>query len=572
MNNNNSEYDAIIVGGGSNGLSAGCYLGMAGKKVLVLEALDKVGGMASSGHLIPEAPDHLVHPCALDMMSMRVHSHVPKELGLSRHGFKILELSPGYVYLHPDGSSLVFWRDRRKTADEIRRFSERDAEAFLRFMDLIDLFMDVALPMMRVDPARMNIRTKLRVLGAILKKRKLKPELMALMTGSAHQAARERFEHPVTISAMCALTGLAGDITADGGGIYYALLGFLHRFGVGRVSGGMQQLSNAMKTRLEELGGTVMTNASVSEILSEKGVVQGVKLADGQSFKAPAVIAGCHPKVALEMVSAGEIPSNLLTRIAMAPANAKGTGPLKVDLALSGQISVPKFEAARGDGLDLRRACLLIGTEEAVLENFSSSSRGEVPKLPYITMAAPSAVDATQAPEGQDVVYIYPPVMPVNPNKGWDVIREQVADQVVEQASQYVAGLKGQVIGRRIEAAPDFTARLNTVNGCVVHIDTTTMRSSTMRPAQGLGGDTLPVEGLYLGSAGTHPGGGVNGMAGRLAASRVERFLGKTGEKKSRIGPLLGLGMGTRVSTSPVFLAKLQQENCKKRNKHDANS
>src|SRR5690554_2818582 len=147
MNDNNSEYDAIIVGGGSNGLSAGCYLGMAGKKVLVLEALDKVGGMASSGHLIPEAPDHLVHPCALDMMSMRVHSHVPKELGLSRHGFKILELSPGYVYLHPDGSSLVFWRDRRKTADEIRRFSERDAEAFLRFMDLIDLFMDVALPM-----------------------------------------------------------------------------------------------------------------------------------------------------------------------------------------------------------------------------------------------------------------------------------------------------------------------------------------------------------------------------------------------------------------------------------------
>ena len=89
----------------------------------------------------------------------------------------------------------------------------------------------------------------------------------------------------------------------------------------------------------------------------------------------------------------------------------------------------------------------------------------------------------------------------------------------------------GVLVGK---AAPDFTARLNTVNGCVVHIDTTTMRSSTMRPAQGLGGDTLPVQGLYLGSAGIHPGGGVNGMAGRLAASRVNRYLAKKAEKTSQ--------------------------------------
>ena len=109
-----------------------------------------------------------------------------------------------------------------------------------------------------------------------------------------------------------ALTGLAGDISADGGGIYYALLGFLHRFGVGRVIGGMQQLSNAMRARLEELGGQVMTSARVEEILASLGKVRGVRLADGREFTARAVIAGCHPKVALEMVSAGEMPRNLL--------------------------------------------------------------------------------------------------------------------------------------------------------------------------------------------------------------------------------------------------------------------
>lgn len=531
MNKNNTDFDVIIVGGGTNGLSAGCYLGLEGKKVLLLEAQDKVGGMASSGYLIPEAPQHLVHPCALDMMSMRVHAHVPEELDLARHGFRFVELVPGYVYLHPDGSSLVFWRDRQKTADEIRRYSEKDAVAFLEFMDVIDMFLDIALPMMRVDPAKLNLGAKLKVVGTALKHRKLRPELMALMTGSAHQAARERFEHPVTISAMCALTGLAGDITADGGGIYYALLGFLHRFGVARVMGGMQQLSNAMQARLEELGGQVMTSASVSEIIARQGQIKGVRLADGREFSARSVIAGCHPKVALDMVSSGEIPNYLLTRIAMAPANGKGSGPLKVDLALDGQISVPRFEAARGDGLDLRKVCLLIGTEEAVLENFAACARGEVPKLPYITAAAPSAADPSQAPAGQDVLYIYPPVMPVNPLAGWDAIREQVADQVVAQLSEYVEGIQGHVIGRRIEAAPDFTARLNTVNGCVVHIDTTSMRSSTMRPAHGLGGDTLPVAGLYLGSAGIHPGGGVNGMAGRLAAKRVAKYLAKAGKR-----------------------------------------
>lgn len=120
--------------------------------------------------------------------------------------------------------------------------------------------------------------------------------------------------------------------------------------------------------------------------------------------------------------------------------------------------------------------------------------------------------------------------MPVAPREGWDAHRERVADQVVEQLSEYVEGIQGHVIGRWIEAAPDFTARLNTVNGCVVHIDTTSMRSSAMRPAYGLGGDTLPVEGLYLGSAGIHPGGGVNGMAGRLAAGRVKRYLAKAGK------------------------------------------
>ena len=522
-----TRYDVAIVGGGHNGLSAACYLALEGKKVLVIEALAKVGGMCSSGYVIPEAPQHLVHTCALDMMSLRVHPMMPIELGLEKHGFRHVEMTPAYVYLHPDGNSLVFWRDPQKTAAEIRRFSAKDADAFLAFMKVLDAFMDMAIPMMRVDPTRPNFGAKFEALRAVLRNKKLKPEIMALATGSAYQATLERFEHPVTISAMCCLVGAAGPITNDGTGIYFILLGFLHRFGVGRVVGGMQQLSDAMAARLKELGGEIMVSAPVDEIVAVNRRVHGVRLRDGRMIEANAVIATIHPKMAFEMVTAGAFDRKLMTRVALAPANAHGASPLKVDMALRGQVSVTRHEAMRPDGLSLRKCVLLIGTAEAVLENFASSARGEVPKLPYMWITAPSAVDPTQAPEGQDVAYLYPVAMPVHPREGWDAIRDRVGQQVIDQADAYMNGLKTLEIGRRVEASPDLAKRLNVHNGCVVHVDTSTMRSGQSRPAQGLGVEILPVAGFYLGGAGIHPGGGINGLPGRIAANRVKRFLAK---------------------------------------------
>jgi phytoene dehydrogenase-like protein len=517
-------YDAAVIGGGHNGLSAACYLAAEGKKVILIEALDKVGGMASSGYLMPEAPQHLVHPCALDLMSLRVHPMMPVELQLERHGFRQVELSPAYAYLHPDGGSLVFWRDPEKTAAEIRRFSEHDAGEFLALMKVVFAFIDIATPMMRVDPARNNVATKLKVALTLLRNRALRPEIMALMATPAYQIIMERFEHPVTQSALCCLLGAAGPITNEATGIYFALLGFLHRTGIGRVVGGMQMLSNAMAARFEELHGEILLRSPVAEIVAQSGRVTGVKLTDGRTITARAVIASIHPKFALEMVTPGALGRRVLTKIALAPANAHGTSPFKVDVALRGSIAVARHETRRPDGLSLRKCVLLIGTAEAVVENFRSAARGDVPKLPYMWITAPSAADPTQAPANQDIAYLYAIAMPVKPREGWDAIRDRVADQLIEQSSDYMEGLRGNEIARRVEASPDLASRLNVLNGCVVHIDTATTRAGLMRPAAGLGG-ALPVAGLFLGGAGSHPGGGVNGLPGRIAASRVSRFL-----------------------------------------------
>jgi phytoene dehydrogenase-like protein len=520
----NPPYDAAVIGAGHNGLSAACYLAAEGKRVVVIEALNKVGGMASSDYLIPEAPQHLVHPCALDLMSLRVHPMMPIELKLERHGFRQVELSPAYVYLHPDGNSLVFWRDVEKTAAEIRRFSERDATEFLALMRVVFAFIDMAIPMMRVDPARGNLRAKLQALAALLRNRGVRPDIVMMMGSPAYQTIMERFEHPVTQSALCCLLGAAGPITNEATGIYFALLGFVQRSGIGRVIGGMQMLSNAMAARLQELGGEVLLQSSVTEIVAERGRVNGVKLANGRMLDARAVIACIHPKFAMEMVTPGALDRRLLTRAALAPANAHGASPLKVDVALRGPVSVKRHEAARPDGLSLRKCVLLIGTAEAVVENFRSPARGDVPRLPYMWITAPSAADPSQAPPGQDIAYLYAIAMPVNPREGWDAIRDRVAQQVIDQSSDYMDGLTNE-FGRRIEAAPDLAKRLNVLNGCVVHVDTATTRASLMRPAPGLGGDALPVAGLFLGGAGSHPGGGVNGLPGRIGAGRVSRFL-----------------------------------------------
>lgn len=520
-----STYDVAIVGGGHNGLASACYLAMAGKKVIVVEAQPQLGGMCTSGPLIPEAPNHTINPCALDLMSMRVHPMMIEELELERHGFVQKEMNPGYVYVHPDGDTLVFFRDYEKTAAEIARYSAKDAEEYKELMTVVFAFVDMALPQMRVDPSKFNLQAKLASLMALLKNGSRKDEIMALVSSPAYTSIMERFEHPVVRSALCCLLGAAGPIANEATGVYFVLLGFIQKFGLGRAIGGMQTISDALASRLRELGGDILVNEPVAEIITSNKKVKGLRLESGKTINAAAVIAAIHPKQAFEMVTEGEMDRKSLTKVQLAPANAHGGSPIKIDVALNGQINYRELEEKRGDGLSLRKSVLLIGTTEAVLDNFKCAARGQVSKQPYMWITAPTGMDPSQAPEGQDVAYLYPVAMPLDPVEGWDAIRDDVAQQVIDWAAVYMKGLKEYEIGRCMEVARDWEKRLNVHNGCVIHIDTCTTRTGGMRPAAGLGGDKLPVDGLFLGAAGISPGGGVNGMPGRLAAARVKRYL-----------------------------------------------
>lgn len=525
MNTSSGSYDAVIVGGGHNGLVAGCFLAREGYKPIILEARHKIGGMASSEYAIPEAPQHLIHPCAIELASLRGGT-IPQDLELERHGFRMIECDPAYAYLHTDGSSLCFFRDVQRTADEIRKYSEKDAQSYFRFVKALGALASIVGPIMKADPTRMGFKTVYTAARNALKNRKLKGDLMAFLTGSAAQVAEEYFEHIAVRSAVAGFAGGAGPIDRDSSSLGFLLFAILHSTGFGRVEGGMQQLSNALASRFEELGGTIIKDAKVEEIISEGKTVRGARTTDGKIYSGKVVIGACHPLVTMNLVTEGEMDPQLMTRVRHAPRAAHGSSPFRMDLALNGRVNWEYHQKERKDGIDLRVPTVMIGTIDDAVENFQAASRGELPSKPYSWFTTTTGADPSQAPDGQDVLYFYPVAWPVRPRDGWAVARPKSVEICMDWARSIFPDIDSKIIGTRIESADELERRLNVPGGSFVHTDVTLLRSGSMRPAAGLAGD-LPVSGLIFGSAGGPGGGGVSGVPGTIAANRAIRYLKK---------------------------------------------
>jgi phytoene dehydrogenase-like protein len=520
--------DVTVIGAGHNGLVAACYLAKAGLSVAVVEASRLPGGMTASGPFIASAPGHTINSCAVDIISL-LHSHVPRELALKDHGLRMVKLDPSYVSLHPDGSSLALWRDPRRTAKEIEAFSRADAAAFLDFTELLNRVITTVLPVMGTDTARPSPRVVLHTLRESVRSRKQLSDIAALLTGSAAMAVDERFERPVVRGALLNLAAGAGPVSEPGSGLGFLLLALLTRVGVGRPLGGMQSLTDALISCLTSYRGTVTTEAPVVEILHADGRARGVQLADGRIVNSRAVVSSADPWTTLrELVGGDVVGRQTAARLDHASANRIGTGVFKMDMALSEQIEVTSH--TRNDGVDLRKPTLLLATAESVVESYASAARGELPSDPAVWLVAPSAEDPTQAPPGQESLYIYALAVPVTPTGGgWATMRQPAVDSLLTKLGKYVQPLEQAELGRLVETPEDIAERLHTRNGCITHLDMGFMNSGPLRPAVGLGLGKTPLDGLFLGGSGTHPGGGVSGLPGRTAAQRTARYLKKSG-------------------------------------------
>ena len=482
--------------------------------------------MTCSGPFIASAPHHIIHPGGVDVVILQA-STIIADLELERYGYRTVNPDPTYAYLHPDGSSLVFWRDPVRTAEDIKRFSAHDAKAYLEFMETLDALMGVALPMMRTDAKRPSLGQLARVAGSIISNRRQLGAIIELMTFSSDQVLAERFEHPMVIGALLGLAAGAGPISGDGSGLAHVFVGLLHRFGSARPIGGMQALPNALAARLQAGGGTILTGTPVSEILVEKGRAEGVRLADGQVIRARAVVAACDPKTALgRLLPAGVLSKAMQARVDYIPANASGAAPMTVHLALSGRVQMSRHQALRKDGVDLRKPAQMIGSPEEMRLSYAAAARGELAPAPSAWAIITTASDPTQAPEGQDSLYLYPLAVPLSPPEGWPALKERAVKAILDNAGQYFDNLEALELGRMVATPEDLRDYMGATNGCVLHVDFN--RSAFMRPALGLGGYETPVEALFLGASGSHPGGAISGMPGQLSSRRVLRYLARS--------------------------------------------
>lgn len=525
--------DLIVVGAGHNGLVAACYLARAGLDVLVLEAHETVGGMTSTNPMAPEAPDHLINEASIHASLFRT-TPIDSELELtSKHGLRQRVIDPAHVHLGPEGESIAMWRDPMRTVEEMKRFSVRDARAWVDLSNTIAAATAIGLPMMQTNAIRPEPARVVEALRAAGRGRRELREIIRWVGASQAEVIEERFEHPMVRGPLTVnLPFMHFDSDASGWALIY--LGVLQKWGVAMFEGGTGALPAALVRCLEAAGGSVRTSAPVAALVLEGGRVSGVRLEDGEELGARrGVLTACGPSIVLnQMLPPGVLPPKLEQRARRIPTTSTGWGNYKLNIALRGKIGMPRHQAWRGDEVDLRLPCVTWSTHEQSLEAGEAAARGDVPAMIPGLSQVTTAFDPSMAPEGHDTWWFWSGLVPARPSEDWDTVRDKITERVIADSANYYEGLTELEIARRPLAPYDLEQRFRAPAGNVYHVDPIVTRFGPMRPAPGLAGYAIPVPGLFLSGSGTHPIAGINGLPGRNAARTAIKVLARDGGRR----------------------------------------
>jgi phytoene dehydrogenase-like protein len=442
---------------------------------------------------------------------------VEQDLRLDRFGLRMIDHDPAWVWLGPSGESLLLSRDVRRTVAEIERFSTQDARTYREFTQVAMKALSIQDEYGAGNPSRPTRKTLVAAARGLAEGR-VRRLLGAALTTSAAELIESTFASPQLRGAFATMASILGSITSDSSGIGILATAPLHRYGVARPVGGMQAVPDALVRCLEHHGGTVRLRSPVRRIVVDAGVARGVQLADGTEITAAQVVAAVPPQVTGELLAGSGVRG--LGTLTRAPANAAGMGCLTVGMALRGRVALREHQRARPDGVDLRKPTMFSGSFEQVLAAEQRAHTGRIPTDPPWTATILSATDPTQAPDGEDSLYLYSPA-PVRPNTGWAAARTDAEQALLRSVSPVLCGVTDLEIGRFVETPEDLHDRLGAANGCIYHLDQVVTRLGPLRPGPGWGGHQSRVPGLVLSGAGTHPGGGVSGLPGQLAAKAV---------------------------------------------------
>ena len=513
-------YDFIVVGGGHNGLSAACTLSAAGAAVLVLEQRPHIGGLANSGPFIPQAPDHIVSLGAMDDMFMSCTPFID-DLGLHRYGYAGRPVEAPYGWIGEDGSTLLLFHDLDRTLAEVRRYSPQDARTYADLQPALSWIFSALTTVMTHHPAELPKLGLGKLLLKLAPSRSIRRHLGHIMSHNLVDLMADTFASDQMRSLATYWGSMIGPIDHDGGGFYCVGLAAVHRQpGVIRPIGGMGAVMNAMAAYAGARGADIRTNTGVEHVMVKDNRAVGVRLGDGSEIiSRRGVLAAIPPQTAYgPLLDDGVLDSATKAKIAVLPASGNNSATFKIDVALAGRATYPNGMAQRRktDDVDIRGTALMTGTFEQNIRQLQAIRSGSSLDRPPVYMAVLTANDQSLAPDGQDVVYLAANV-PAQTQDGWEKSKPILAQSIMESVSSHMSGLDNEI--GRVETSPaDFGTQFATPNGSYFHVDMTPLRLAMNRPAPGLGGYRSPVDGYFHAGAGSHPGGGVSGWPGRLAA------------------------------------------------------
>lgn len=519
-------WDVVIAGGGHNGLVTAAYLAKAGKKVLVLERREMVGGCSVTEEVWP---GYRVSTAAY--LTSLLQERVIRDLELERHGYRVDAKDPSFFSPFPDGRYLFFWQDERRTLEELAKFSRRDAERYPAYEAHLERLSQVVEGLLLTTPPEFPPAG----LGDFLDWLKLAGRmrglsradmvgLVKIFTQSAADFLDEWFESE-EIKVTLVTDGVIG---ANGGprsaGTAYILLhhcmgGVAGKRGLwGFVRGGMGAVSEAIASSARAAGAVIRTNAAVARIAVRNGRAAGVVLESGEEIASRAVASNLDPKVTfLKLVEEKHLDPEFAASIRR--FRSEGTS-VKINLALSG---LPEFKALPGAPGPQHGATMHICPSIDYVERaWDDAKYGRPSRSPLLELTCPTMYDRSLAPEGRHIMGIFLQYAPYTLAEGtWDEQREPFADRVFDIIEEYAPNFRSVVLDRQVLTPLDLERRFGITGGNIFHGEMSLDQMFVMRPVAGWARYRTPVDGLYLCGSGAHPGGGVMGAPGHNCARRM---------------------------------------------------
>ena len=518
------KYDAIIVGGGHNGLTAAGYLGIAGLKTLVLERRSMVGGAVVTEEI---SPGYRIS--TVSYVVSLLQSKVIKDLELKRHGFEMIKMDGTLSVCGDD--YLFFNDDEQHNRKEVERFSSTDYDAMEQFDEMFQSVGGVIRNQMLREPPKLDVGiSDLFALGRMgLDIHRLTPDLrhrlLQILTSSAYDLIERWFESSMIKSmygAAC-FSGNYASLRQPGSAIplFHTTIGELdgERGAWRMVKGGMGALTQAMASFAQSKGAHIRTDAPVGKILVENGCATGVQLESGEVIKGRCVMANTDPKrTFLKLVD----PEHLDQAFAKDIKQIRmGHSSPRVNIALKGLPDIRFFPP--GEGPWHRSDICIFPDIEGQEANYFAAATGHFPKEPRLEITIPSTLDDSLAPPGHHVMSVLAKYYPYELADGlsWDDVKEDAADQIVDAIAKVMPNLKDLIVRRQMISTLDLEKVYGLTEGDIFHGRHDLDQILSMRPHPKAAQYRTPIQNLYMCGSGAHPGGGVTGAPGHNAAQRV---------------------------------------------------